>query len=270
VIPIILTLALIVKNEERCILRCLESVKNIVNEIVIVDTGSTDGTKALIQKFISENKNIPIKHLDFTWIDDFAAARNHALENASGKHILFLDADEYIKSQDIEKFKSLIPTLRDDRAYDFDMLNTFSNGTDPILLLGIVRIFPNHEKIRYTRPIHETIVESLDALGMGMEHVELNIFHDGYDDSVIDRLAKTKRNINMLNDFIQKNPDDLLALHLYARDVGYISPANSLSLLKKIYYRALRENNKVVIEVSEKAIADVKEVINKMTQQKGG
>jgi glycosyltransferase involved in cell wall biosynthesis len=80
---------MIVKNEERHLSRCLQSVKDIVDEMVIVDTGSTGRTKEIAYSFGA-------KVFDFEWINDFSAARNYALEKSTSDWNLVLDADEYI------------------------------------------------------------------------------------------------------------------------------------------------------------------------------
>lgn len=82
-----ISLCMIVKNEERNLRRCLQSVKNYVTEIVIVDTGSTDQTRAIAQSFGAQL-------YDFIWTDNFADARNFSLEHSSGDWILWMDADE--------------------------------------------------------------------------------------------------------------------------------------------------------------------------------
>src|ERR1043165_7712525 len=82
-----LSLALIVKNEARCLARCLESVRGILDEIVVVDTGSTDDTASIAKRYGAKISN-------FAWKDDFSIARNFALEQATGDWILVLDADE--------------------------------------------------------------------------------------------------------------------------------------------------------------------------------
>lgn len=103
-----ITLCIIVKNEEEVIGRCLDSVQGIVDEIIIVDTGSNDQTKEIVSKYTS-------KLYDFPWIDDFSAARNFAFNLATQDYILWLDADDVIMESDREKFlvfkKSLDPTV---------------------------------------------------------------------------------------------------------------------------------------------------------------
>lgn len=101
---ITIALCMIVKNEEKTLERCLKSVKNIVDEFIIVDTGSSDETKNIAKKYTD---NI----YDFKWIDDFSAARNFAFSKASKDYILWLDADDTILPQDAEKFKNLKSNL---------------------------------------------------------------------------------------------------------------------------------------------------------------
>lgn len=102
--PITISLCMIVKNEESTIERCLRSVEQIVNEIIIVDTGSTDRTKELVSQFTD---NI----FDFEWIDDFAAARNYAFRKATQEYILWLDADDVLWDEDRQKLVELKSTL---------------------------------------------------------------------------------------------------------------------------------------------------------------
>ena len=86
---ITISLCIIVRNEENTIGCCLDSVKGIPDEIVIVDTGSTDRTKEIVEKYAD-------RIFDFTWIDDFAAARNLAFSQATMDYILWLDADDML------------------------------------------------------------------------------------------------------------------------------------------------------------------------------
>ena len=97
---ITISLCIIVKNEEDTIARCLDSVKGIPDEIVIVDTGSTDCTKEIVKEYTD-------KIFDFTWIDDFSAARNFAFSNATTDYILWLDADDVLAGSDREQFLKL-------------------------------------------------------------------------------------------------------------------------------------------------------------------
>lgn len=101
---ITVSLCMIVKNEEHTLGRCLRSVQGVVDEIVVADTGSSDGTKAVAGKYGA--------HVyDFEWIDDFSAARNFAFSKATKDYILWLDADDVLRPEDAEKLRSLKQTL---------------------------------------------------------------------------------------------------------------------------------------------------------------
>ncbi len=102
---ITISLCMIVKNEEEVLGDCLSSVINICDEIIIVDTGSTDQTKEIAEKFTN-------KIYDFKWIDDFSAARNFAFSKASMEYVFWLDADDVLYKADQEKFKKLKESLR--------------------------------------------------------------------------------------------------------------------------------------------------------------
>lgn len=103
-LPITISLCMIVKNEEATIERCLRSVEQIVDEIIIVDTGSTDKTKELVKQFTE-------KVFDFEWIDDFSAARNYAFSKATQEYILWLDADDIFLDEDRQQFLELKAVL---------------------------------------------------------------------------------------------------------------------------------------------------------------
>src|SRR4051812_15611125 len=97
---------MIVRDEARCIVRCLESVRDVVDEMVVVDTGSTDDTVSL-----AEGTGATVYH--FAWVDDFAKARNVALTHCTGDWILVLDADEWLESgaATLESLRYTAPTF---------------------------------------------------------------------------------------------------------------------------------------------------------------
>lgn len=101
-----ISLCMIVKNEEEVLRECLSSVKEIVDEIIIVDTGSTDKTKEIAREFTD-------KVIDFEWIDDFSAARNFAFSHATKDFIFWMDADDILLKEDQDKFKKLKEELNE-------------------------------------------------------------------------------------------------------------------------------------------------------------
>ena len=107
---ITLSLCMIVKDEEKTLARCLNSVKSFIDEIIIVDTGSKDKTKEIAKSF---NAQI----YDFKWISDFSAARNFSFSKATSDYILWLDGDDFIDDENISKIENLLKSL--DTKYDY-------------------------------------------------------------------------------------------------------------------------------------------------------
>ena len=185
-----LTLAMIVRNEERHIGRCLKSVQGLADEIVVVDTGSTDRTKLIALESGA-------KVLDFPWSDDFSAARNHGLEAAQGRWILVLDADEYLSEASVQAIREITKSIGDmPRAFQLINKSTTDNGVTGISGL-IVRLFPNDPRVRYEWPVHEQVVTSLQRAGITIENTSIEIIHTGYS-SVEVNAAKQARNLRIL------------------------------------------------------------------------
>lgn len=151
---ITLSLCMIVKNEHDTLGRCLECVKDIADEIIIVDTGSTDDTKEIASKYTD-------KVYDFEWCYDFAKARNFSFSHATKDYIMWLDADDVILEQDREKLKILKKIL----TPDIDMvmlkynLNLDENGI-PALSYYRERIMKRSKGFKWISPIHEVILPS--------------------------------------------------------------------------------------------------------------
>lgn len=142
-----LTLCMIVKNEERNLERCLASAQPYVDEIVIVDTGSEDGTIAIAEKY-----GAIIKH--FPWCDDFAAARNHSIAAANGKWILVLDADEELVVEDPD-FLNQINRISDSLVCYCYIEDAYLPQI--VSQLWTTRLFRNTSIIRYVGNYHEQL-----------------------------------------------------------------------------------------------------------------
>lgn len=146
-----LSLCMIVKNEEKNLENCLNSVKNIVDEIIIVDTGSIDKTKSIARKYTD-------KVYDFVWCDDFSKARNYSISKATKDYIIWLDADDIVLEKDCKKILDLKENLSTDINYIMMkyQLNLDENGI-PALEYYRERIFKNNRKFKFVSPIHETV-----------------------------------------------------------------------------------------------------------------
>ena len=197
-IKIKLSQCMIVKNEEKNIRRALSWGKGIVSEQIVVDTGSTDRTVE-----IAEEMGARVYH--FQWIDDFSAAKNYAIEQATGNWIAFLDADEYFTEESVKKLMPIIQKAeemnrsgRKARIIRAGLANVDGNGKMGVLAHQD-RVFRNEADLRYKNRIHEVLAlpdgrmcECLD------EQKDLMIIHTGYTKEAYARTGKTERNVRML------------------------------------------------------------------------
>lgn len=149
---ITISLCMIVKNEERVLKRCLDSVRDLVDEIIIVDTGSTDATKRIAAGYTD-------KIYDFTWNDDFSAARNFAFSKATKEYIYSADADEVLSEENRRRFRLLKETLLPEiEIVQMKYGNQLQNGTvynfdeeyRP-------KLFRRLRSFVWEEPIHETV-----------------------------------------------------------------------------------------------------------------
>ncbi|MGN7939420.1 MULTISPECIES: glycosyltransferase family 2 protein [Bacillaceae] len=194
-----ISLAMIVKNEEKNIARCLQSVKDLVDEIVIVDTGSTDNTINIIR----EHQNVNLYH--YEWCDDFSSARNYSIEKTTGDYILVLDADEYIISgtrNDLDLIMSQNAIGRILVYSDFKKENQ-----DLCSKNYISRFFP--KDVQFTGIIHEQLNSKLPRVKMN-----LKVKHSGYYNT-----KKGERNIPLLIKAVQRNPLDPYYLFQLGREL---------------------------------------------------
>ena len=166
-----LSLCVIVRDGAGDLDRCLASVAAAVDDIVVVDTGSTDDSVA-----VAERHGARVAH--FTWCDDFAAARNASLEMATGEWILWMDADDYLLPAECDKV-ARARRLAPDQALYFTLAN--EGGSDRTCFRQI-KMFPNRPEIRFERPVHETVMPSLRRIGMAVAVTDVEVRHVGYAD----------------------------------------------------------------------------------------
>ena len=195
-----LSLCMIVKNEEVMLPECLRSVKGVVDELIIVDTGSTDNTVAIA-------KAAGAKVLHFEWCDDFAAARNVSLRQASGDFILVLDADERlapdagkILRRAIERddfHLGMLPLYNstDAKASTSEVLRTKKLAGAPMLVPRLLRVTPD---LCYEGIVHEGIEGWISQPGRNIVPLEARIVHLGYAEEIVESRNKKDRNIGLL------------------------------------------------------------------------
>ncbi len=183
-----LSLCMIVKNEAQHLAKCLMSVKPVVDEMIVVDTGSCDRTRDIATAFGA-------KVFEFPWTNDFSAARNASLARASGDWILVLDADEVISPRDHAELTRLIAAAGPPVSHSFVTRNyipqihkigwTANDGTY-LEEAGAgwfgsskVRLFPRDGRIQFMNPVHELVEPSLDKAGIRIRECSIPIHHYG-------------------------------------------------------------------------------------------
>lgn len=201
-----LSLCMIVKNEEDCIARCLNSVKDIVDEMIIVDTGSTDKTIEICQSFQTKIER-------FEWNGSFADARNYGIEKATGDWILWLDADE-------ELDKTARDTIHEGSHFnDYDIITLHlinyygeeadeNNSTD----MAHPRLFRNNG-MKFINKMHECL--DYDHIAKSrVGYLDIKVHHYGYLNPVMKMKGKSKRNLGMLEQQIKDGENEYWA-HYY-------------------------------------------------------
>lgn len=201
------SLCMIVKNEERFLEQCLRSVQGMVDEINIVDTGSTDRTVEIAKAF---GANVRFE----AWRNDFASARNQSLEMATKRWILQLDADEEL----LPESREALQQLRTAPAYLEGVWLRCINATDRYrgggnMSHAILRMFPNHPRIRFIGTIHE--FPSIDGSPISMTGVmsPVKIVHHGYLTAVVKDRDKYGRNLAIIEENVKAEPEE--AFHWY-------------------------------------------------------
>lgn len=264
----LISLCMICKNEEKVLERCLKSVQDIVDEIIIVDTGSTDGTVKIAEKY---GANI----LHFKWNDDFSLARNCGLEKASGKWILVLDADEELHAEDGQRLRRLAEG-GEEVAYFFQVLNLVNGGIDAC---PVLRFFRNHKKIRFEGRVHEQIIFSIRKQfgDIQLNYTDIRIFHYGYLDEIVAEKNKKERNFNLIKRQVKEEPEnafhrynlagEYIRLEQYEKALEQLRMAKKLCAIEEMAFGHLTVKKEayclVLLEKNEEAMNVLREETNR-------
>jgi len=189
-----IALCMIVKNEEDYLRRCLDSVNNKVDQIIIVDTGSTDATVEIAKEYTTQIYS-------FKWVNDFSAARNEAIKYATSDYILILDADEYLDEN--SDLKRDISSGLD--YYFLRVHNLLSQGRQ--INHTSIRLFANKVGLFYRNRLHEhlNVLDEDKAFTKGFSNSE--IYHTGYTDEMMIDRDKQKRNLPLMLQEVKENPN---------------------------------------------------------------
>ena len=225
-----LSACLIVRDEEAFLPACLSSLAGWVDELCVLDTGSQDATVR-----IAEEAGARVAH--FAWCGDFAAARNAALELASGDWVLSIDADERLAPESGNALRAAA-RARDRAAWLVRLENVDGTGEHHAVLLP--RLFRRDPAIRFARPVHESILESWRALAARergpLEPSGVRIVHEGYRPEVLLARDKHARNLAILVEAAARAPEDA---YLQYKLAGTLRGAGRAGEARAAFERAL-------------------------------
>lgn len=207
-----ISFVIITKNEQKVISRCISSIIDVADEVIILDTGSTDNTMNEIKKFNDEK----IKVYQEEWQNDFSIARNSAIDKATKDWIFMIDSDEYLLPE--EDLKKII-----------GMFNQFPNIESAAIcptiinenehkLIGVKRIFKNKVGLKFEGAIHEYLVNSQGDYNLQSMSANIELGHDGYHEQTMNEKDKINRNLNLLKKMMKEEPDNPKWYYFLARD----------------------------------------------------
>lgn len=225
-----LSVCIIVRNQQKELEVCLNSLKSLQAEIVVVDTGSTDQSKQIARHYTD-------CFYEFAWCDDFAKAKNFAIEKATNEMVLVLDSDEYIESFDAKQLQELI-SLKKNMVGRIRRRNLlFKDGIQQINEEFINRVF-SKKIFAYKGKIHEQVV--LRGKDSSMDYqtyeVPLTINHTGYLGNKEQLKEKANRNLNLLLLELQEHGEDPYILYQIGKSYALLKEAKTAC---SYYARAL-------------------------------
>lgn len=224
------SLCMIVKNEEKHLARCLDSIKDLVDEIVIIDTGSSDRTVEIAKQYGAK--------VDYyKWDDHFSNARNYSIQQATKDWIMLMDADDEFSSEDKEKFIHLINTSDKDGHF-FKTISYAGEmpGSNTVTNLNL-RLIINNGQYAFAGAIHEQITRpdgKMDYKKFTNENI--HVFHYGYLNHVAEEKDKRKRNISIIEKELKEDPYN--SFHLFNLGNEYYAMGDlrkCLELFDKVY-----------------------------------
>ena len=198
------SICIIAKNEEKNIEKCLQALLPMEEEIIVIDTGSTDKTKEIAAKY---TYNL----YDFTWIGDFSAARNYALKKASNNWVLILDCDEYITFFNKTNIQDFIQThpYKVGKIEHHNLVG--SKETEESIYIDYLARFFDKRLFQFEGSIHEQICAK-NHNPYETEQIAIQVFHDGYFGTSEERMPKLQRNLSMLLHALEQQPNDAYLL----------------------------------------------------------
>lgn len=206
----IVSLCMIARDSARTLRPCLQSVRPWVDEIIVVDTGSTDQTAQ-----IAREVGATVRH--FPWRDDFAAARNESLSSARGRWLFWMDSDDTIDPENGWKLRTLVTGDHPQQILGFVLQVHCPGGREQgpystATVVDHVKVFRNHPEIRFCGRIHEQVLPAIRRLGGDIGWTDIFVTHSGSDQSEEGRVRKQRRDLRILETELGEDPDHTFAL----------------------------------------------------------
>ncbi|MBN2058440.1 MAG: glycosyltransferase [Candidatus Saganbacteria bacterium] len=206
-----LSVCMIVKNEAKMLEKTLPSLSQAAAEIIVLDTGSSDDTAAVARKYGARVS-------DFTWIDDFSAARNESLKQATGDWILWADADEYYKPEDLDALKQQLAEAADP-VYELTIYESKPGRCDKNTGFQRAKVFRNGQGFHFIRPINEQLVDAKGRVAKG-ELLPVSVYHWGRNLAGEAMNEKRRRYIELYSRALEQNGNDPYLHYMLATNLN--------------------------------------------------
>lgn len=211
---------LIVRDNARTVRACLESLRPWVDELVVVDTGSTDDTPRIAAE-------LGARVFSFPWVDDFSAARNESVRHARGEWVFWMDSDDVIDAANGRALRALADGPHREGVFGY-VVRVHCTGADPaatddVTVVDHVKLFRNRPDLRFEHRIHEQIIPAIRRAGGEVAWTDLFVVHAGYDHSPEGQALKKERDLRILHRELTEmpgHPFTLFNLGMTYADVG--------------------------------------------------
>jgi tetratricopeptide (TPR) repeat protein len=204
---------ILTRNNSRTIRKCIESLLDAVDEIVVVDTGSSDDTISIVE-------SLGISTHNFEWIDDFSAARNYAQSLTTNDWIISVDSDEILVREDVPNIRIAARLFKGiNTALMVTQLNKIGNTTGRF---STGRMYQKSSGMHWIFPIHESLEtkEGYQCEKLQTYHIRVRLFHEGYDPCVVPQEEKLRRNVRIIESVLGKDPHNALFLFYLGRELN--------------------------------------------------
>lgn len=242
-----ITCGILTSNEERCIERCIRSIYNEVDEIILLDSYSIDKTIPIVKRNFSN-----VKIFQKQWCYDFSKHRNKILELSNNDWIFFLDADEYLSKSDNGKLKKLIKLISFLFGNDV-CISPLIKNTNGFIYTSTKRIFNRSSNIQYFGRIHEEPLHENSKIPEQI-NIDLTLLHDGYQNNIVIKKNKISRNINLIKKMLNEEPKNPKWNFYFARELFQYTKTFEINTskyddmiynnLKKAIIKYKKNNNK--------------------------